>query len=328
MSTSMLKLILLHRGSRSPFSRGVVFTLLLCFLLCSIISCSSKVIQRDSRGMKLNPSTINDLPQPKKKLALLPFFNDGQYGGDDLAVVTVEELRNELARTQEFTIDPADAAIFGTSKEIYTGGGWKLALLSKKARVSGINLVLFGRVVYARIREKMDEIGFVRETQSYAESKVEIKVFDMVSNKEVFSEVLDGYANDTAYNFYLANREERLDYKQELLRYVVKVAVRKSIPKLIEVSSKMSWSGRVAKIMGSKIYINSGRKSGLQIGDILKVVTEGKEIFDPESGGMIGVTKGEIKGTIEIIDYFGYDGSIAVLHSGGTISEGDFIQLY
>ena len=61
----------------------------------------------------------------------------------------------------------------------------------------------------------------------------------------------------------------------------------------------------------NKIYVNAG-ESGLNIGDILKVLTEGNEIYDPESE-FIGLSKGEIKGTIEI-DFFGPDGSIAIIH--------------
>ena len=78
----------------------------------------------------------------------------------------------------------------------------------------------------------------------------------------------------------------------------------------------------------TKIYLNAGRKSGLNIGDILKVTTEGSEVFDPETGALLGVSKGEVKGTLEIIDYFGPDGTVAILHSGGSVTEGDFVQLY
>ena len=106
------------------------------------------------------------------------------------------------------------------------------------------------------------------------------------------------------------------------------MAVRRSIPRIAEVSAKLDWIGRVARIIGNKIYINAGRSSGLQISDILKVMTEGQDIYDPETGALIGISKGEVKGTIEIIDYFGEDGSIAILHSGGSVQENDFVQLY
>ena len=63
-------------------------------------------------------------------------------------------------------------SLFGSSKEIYSGGGLKLAQLSRKAKLSGVNLVIFGRITHARVRQKADEIGFVRQTKSYAESGI------------------------------------------------------------------------------------------------------------------------------------------------------------
>jgi hypothetical protein len=84
----------------------------------------------------------------------------------------------------------------------------------------------------------------------------------------------------------------------------------------------------VAKIEGQNIYINSGFTSGIKLGDVLKVVTPGKEVFDPQTGVLIGNSKGIIKGTVEIVDFFGDDGSVANLRSGGTFHEGDIVEVY
>ena len=86
-----------------------------------------------------------------------------------------------------------------------------------------------------------------------------------------------------------------MSYRRNLLRYSVRVAVRKAVPRMLKIARKMDWMGRVAKIIGTKVYINAGRNSGIQVGDILKVITEGQEVYDPETGALIGVSKGEIK---------------------------------
>ena len=264
----------------------------------------------------------------KKKVALLTLFNESPFGKDDLAVVATEELRREISKTSDFVVDPEAAALFGSSKEVYAGGGVKLAQLSRKAKLSGVNLVVFGRISEARVRQKADEIGFVRKTKSYAESEVEIRVFDVLANKEIFIEKMDGNINDSTHRFFMNEKEAHTDYRKSLLRYSVKVAIRRFIPELARLGAKLDWTGRVAKIIGSKIYINAGRRSGLNVNDILKVMTEGQEIYDPESGALLGVSKGEVKGTLEVVDYFGPDGAVAILHSGGSVTEGDFVQLY
>lgn len=302
-------------------------TRVLMVLAIFLTSCSDGVIRRD-RGYGPPMPRSKGFNAIKKRVALLTIFNESPYGEDDLGIVATEELRGELSRTGEFVVDPMAAKIFGSSKEIYAGGGSKLVQLARQAKVAGVNFVLFGRITEARVREKNDEIGIVRKTKAYTESKLELKIFDVNSGKEIYSDITRGHADDSSYRFFSSTPEDNIEYRRDLLRYGVKVAVRKSIPSIMAIAEKLDWIGRVAKIVGNKIYINAGRQSGINIGDVLKVITEGQEIFDPETGALLGMSKGEIKGTLEVIDYFGEDGAIAVLHSGGSVVEGDFVQLY
>ncbi len=298
------------------------------FLIFLLSSCSMDVIKRNERGKRPRTAPRQFFNGVKKKVVLLTFFNESPYGGQDLGITATEELRKEMIRSGQYVIEPKLKSLFGSSKEIYSGGGVKLVQMTRKAKSSGINFVVFGRIIDARIREKTDEIGVVRETKSYSEAKVELRVFDINAGKEIFTETIPAYADDNSFKFFISDRESKLEYRRNLLRYVVKIAVRKAVPRLLKVYEKLDWVGRVAKIIGTKIYINAGRRSGINIGDILKVLTEGVEIFDPETGAMIGTSKGELKGTVEIIDFVGQDASVAILHSGGSVHEGDFVQLY
>ncbi len=302
-------------------------------VLFLLVACTGPVTRRTP----LDPNRVTSAPKRgvvkdfnpiRKKVALLSFFNEAPLGGEDLSIQATEEFRREIMRSRDYLVDPTAAQIFGSSKDIYSGGGVKLAQLTRKAKMAGVNLVVFGRITEARIRQASDEIGFVRKTKALAETKVEIKVFDVISSKELLSDVVDGTINDDNFRFYLTEQEENLAYRQDLLRYSARVAVRKFLPRMLQVGAKLDWTGRVAKIIGTKIYVNAGRESGIHIGDILKVVNEGQDVYDPETGALIGVSKGDVKGTLEVMDYFGPDGAIAILHSGGSVTEGDFVQLY
>ena len=303
-----------------------------CLIMLMFVSCGGEPVQRGTGNQSLplgKGETPNDrFAVIKKKVALLPAFNESPYGGPDLAVQVTEELRRELSATGEFMVDSGAEQIFGSSKEIYAGGGGKLSQMAKRAKVAGLNFVVYGRVVDARMREQADDIGLVRESRAYSEAKVELKVYDVSQQKELLSRTFLGYANDKTYKLFANTEEEKIAYRQELLRYAVRVATRKMIPEILDLGAKLDWTGRVAKIVGNKIYLNSGRASGLQVGDILKVLTDGEEIYDPETGALIGTSKGELKGTIEIVEYFGPDGATAVLNSGGNVAEGDFVMLY
>ncbi len=292
------------------------------------LSACAPITRRGPISQAAKVNSVSEFSPIKKKIALLSFYNESPMGGEDLAVNATEEFRREVMKSREFLFDPEAEATFGTSREIYAGGGIKLAQLARKAKMSGVNIVVFGRIREARVRQKSDEIGFVRKVKSLAETVVEVKVYDVLSNKELFSESLDGNITDDNLRFYNSESEENLSYRQDLLRYSVRVAVRKLVPQVVKIGSRLDWMGRVAKIIGTRIFINAGRSSGVNLGDILKVITEGQEIFDPESGAMIGMSQGEVKGTLEVVDYFGPDGAVCTLHSGGSVTEGDFVQLY
>lgn len=298
-------------------------------MLALLTGCESGLIRRDTHGRGLLTNDF-DVPLPliRKKLTILSFFNESPFGGQELAHVATKELENEIKRTREYILDNTGESLFGDSKQIYVGGGLKLTQLARKAKMSGIHFVLFGRIKEARIRENADEIGFVRKSKSFTFAKMEIKIFDVIANKEIFSQEFLGQAKDSRFRFFMTQGEEEIDYRLGLLKYATRLGVRKSIPKILEISQRLSWTGRVARIIGTKIYVNAGRNSGIQIGDILKVMTEGEEIYDPQTGALLGNAKGEVKGTLEVVEYFGTDGAISLLHSGGSVNEGDFVQLY
>lgn len=307
---------------------NLIFLLLLSLILTS---CFANFFGAQTRRHIAPPATgmnIANMNVIKKKIVVLPFLNESPFGGDDLAFHTTEYFKSQVLLTPEFVIEQTSLTSFGTSKEVYAGGGAKLSQLVRQAKNAGINLVIYGRITEARVRQKSDEIGLVRKTISYAQSHLEIRIFDVHSNKEIFVQKNDGNINDSSMKFYMSDNEANLTYRQELLRYSLRVAAKRFMPQIVSLGAKLDWTGRIAKILGNKIYINAGRKSGLNVGDILKVMTEAQEIFDPETGAMIGVSKGDIKATLEIIDFYGADGAIAVVHSGGTITEGDFVQLY
>lgn len=98
--------------------------------------------------------------------------------------------------------------------------------------------------------------------------------------------------------------------------------------RLTPLSEKLAWSGRVLRIDGGRVYINAGRRSGLLVGDTLKISEPLREIVDPQTGAFMGTAPGRIKGTVKLVQYFGPDGSIAVLQSGGGMQADDRVELY
>ena len=308
----------------------MMYNILIILLYFSLSSCSTmKMMWKAQKGPSVRvQKRSNSFDGIKKKVAVLDFFDESPYLKNKLGEVATNELKKEMGEIGKFIIGTNTYKMFGDSKGVYVAGGMKLNQMARTAKINGYNLVIFGRVIEARIRERSDEIGVVRKTEVYCESKIEVRVFDVNSNKEIYSEIIRGLVDDTNFRFFILDSKAKSEYRNELLRYVVRVAVKKAIPNIMLITEKLDWVGRIARIVGNRIYINAGRKSRIHIGDVLKVITTGVDIFDPETGSLIGISKGEVKGTIEIVDYIGRDASVAILHSGGSVHEGDYVQLY
>jgi len=118
------------------------------------------------------------------------------------------------------------------------------------------------------------------------------------------------------------------EFRADLVKLALRNAMSLVVGDVIKAVEKMEWQGLVAKVHGSKVYVNAGQKSGIVLGDILKVITPGHHIYDPETGAYLGESKGELKGTLEVVDFVGEDGASATVHTGGHIKEGDIVHLY
>ncbi|PKM92847.1 MAG: hypothetical protein CVU80_01175, partial [Elusimicrobia bacterium HGW-Elusimicrobia-4] len=66
--------------------------------------------------------------------------------------------------------------------------------------------------------------------------------------------------------------------------------------------------------------------SNLKLGTKLVIYRQGKEIRSPDTGMIIGRTEEKL-GEIEVIDYFGENGSTAKLTKGSKPTRGDLCRL-
>jgi hypothetical protein len=161
------------------------------------------------------------------------------------------------------------------------------------------------------------------------DAKVQIRVLGTKQGRELLNEIREASIEDTTTRVgSYAFSDKFLEEDPELIEQVVSKAFRSIVPTILAVNRKLSWEGRIAQVSGDRIYINAGRMSGIQVGDVLRVNDDGQEVFDPETGQYIGRAPGKMKGTVEVISYFGNDGAIGVIHSGSGFKEADQVEFY
>jgi len=93
-------------------------------------------------------------------------------------------------------------------------------------------------------------------------------------------------------------------------------------------AARYAWSSRVAMVEGKKVYLSSGKASGLKKGDIFMVHGPGREIIHPTAKVSMGFQQGPYKGRVEVVSLFGQDAAEAtVVEGSGKIEPNDLITL-
>jgi hypothetical protein len=271
---------------------------------------------------------IKSYGQPKKKIYALSFFNETEFGDDKLGAIAQEELLL-LLKSSKKAIVPDEVRLTSSSREFFNGDKVRLSPLIKTGKQIGVNLIIVGKIKKIQYRQKGDEVGIFKQKKSLAAVEVEARVFDTKESKEIvtLNRIADSTLSQTDFFGNLEKDNPQLR-RMELIEDAIKNAMRLLARDIDIVIDKISWEGRIVKVVGSNIYINAGRLSGLNIGDILKVLTQGEDIYDPLTGAYIGRSQGQPKGTIEVKDYIGPDAALCVIHSGGGFFENDVVQLY
>lgn len=193
----------------------------------------------------------------------------------------------------------------------------------------GVNGIVEGQVIDIKTKKVGDDVGIMRKVKAIVEATVRIRAYAIDGKKEIFNQVRTAKVEASTTRFAERGYSNlALEEDPALVNEAAQVAFEGLIPGLISAMRKLTWSGRIAVVRGEKIYINAGRVSGVQVGDLLKVLDQGQDIFDPQTGNFIGRAEGRMKGTIEIVSYFGKDGAIGVVHSGADFRENDRVEMY
>ncbi len=272
---------------------------------------------------------LERLRQPKKRTLILSFWNDTPVGDTTIGDFAAEELKrqlylknrviypdeNSMATTKDFLRDDEKETI-------------QITQLIREGKRAGVSTIIIGRISKIVFRENREEVGLLRELQSNVGVDVEIKTFDVAGGREVMSAKRSGFAGANTKIIFDKTAADSRTAKIELAKQAVLDAITKLIPDAMLSLDKMDWQGRVAKILGNKVYINAGRQSGLLAGDILKVLSPGEEIIDPITKAYLGRSEGLLKGTLEVTEFIGEDSAMALIHTGGNFQDGDVVSLY
>ncbi len=314
-------------------SMSIIKTVVLPGLVLSLAGCSMFNVQTSSQ--RRDPE-VRDLPvearsgdELKKRILVLPFLDSELQRSQNVTNVARKTVVEDLLLTRQFVVMnnqdfPQDLGNFVKENKEYDMVG-----VSRVAAGLGAAAVVEGRVLEIRAHRIGDEVGVFRKLRASVDVTVQIRVFGAKTGREIFQAVKKATIESQTTRVGEASYSDSgLSEDPQLVRDGVRQAFKTTVAGVVKAVEKLSWEGRIALVTGDRIYVNAGRISGLQVGDVLKVTEDGDEVFDPESGAFIGLAPGRMKGTLEVVTYFGKDGAIGVVHSGSGFKENDRVELY
>lgn len=305
-----------------------LFLLLINLVSCAIFQNKTPVIKKSIKDVDYN-YTRKDGQAPKKRVMVLPLLDSiSDRMSDEMREQIREAFIEKLSLTGAFIpFDSSDLKV--DLKSNIKNGEYDLKSLAAKIEELGIVFVLEAKVLEVKLKKKSEPVGLVRKMSSTYEVITKMKILNTRSQKEVFNTVktITHEQDDVRFAKRIQSDREFIS-NPELISILVKDALFDYIPTLENSMTEVSWEGRIAAIQGEKIYLNVGQVSGLQVGDLLKVSESSEEIYDSEMGYALGKAPGRLKGTLEIVSFFGYDGSVAIIHSGAGFKENDRVEIY
>lgn len=302
-------------------------------LVLTIIQCSTFETARRRRS---DPE-VRDLPQEargseeeglRRRVVVLPFLNLSPYPSEAATQIAREALIARLNASGEvLTLSTGD--IPEDLSQFQLNDGYDIPKVLPIVRKLGVHGIIVGRIKEIRSKKIGDSVGIFRKVKAEVKTLVDIEMFSAKSGNSLVLETRSATIEEDVTQVAKSSYEDKeLQDNPQLIRSVVTAAFGKMVTNVIKALRKMSWSGRIALVRGEKLYLNAGRLSGLQTGDILRVTEAKEEVFDPETGSFLGNITGRMKGTVEVVSYFGKDGAVTIVHSGSGFQENDIVEFY
>jgi hypothetical protein len=266
---------------------------------------SSSLLEEET--LALSPSKLA-LPRLKKKV-LITYFDDRTTQGEEVFGDWVaEKLMKEINRRtlQVLFTD------YQMVKEYFEKKGTDFKDLETSQGLQYLNEV-FG--VHALVAGELSgPYVFTTKTTKDQEAtasaiiKIDMRLVDTFTGKIL--------KNLSAHNPVIAAKERGSFSEEKAKVKAIDVTIANLGRSLAKELDGMDWSCRIAKVEGEEVYMNAGRLTGLQVGDVM-------EVFRPGGSG----EPGEVKGKVRISAFFGLDASMGRLIQGKDPDVNDILKL-
>ncbi|MCB4757003.1 MAG: CsgG/HfaB family protein [Elusimicrobia bacterium] len=294
--------------------RHLVFLFSGAFLLTAACAPKTSVKMKQATTVEKTEKVESKYTGPKRRIGVVDFQNKAPYAQGRIGDTATDIMITELVKTGKFIVVERDKLnkILDEQKLGQTGA-IDPNTAAQVGKILGLNALLTGSVSQFGVKKEGKDLLITQSKQQIVECTVDVRVVDTETGQVLFADSGKGVVRKaTGQILGMGNKSK---YDETLEGEALRAAIVQFMENLTSQVNKKPWSCRVAAVEEGSIYLNAGLEAGLEVGQKLKVFSQGKEIKDPTTGLVIGRTEREIA-TIKVLSHFGDDGAVATVISG------------
>ncbi len=263
---------------------------------------------------------------PKLRVGIVDFVNKTSYGAGRLGTSASDILTTELFKTGAFIlVERAQLQQVLGEQALGQTGAVNPETAAQAGKLMGLNAIVTGSISQFGISTGGTDLGVWKQKVQTAKCVVDVRVADANTGQLLFADSGKGEFEKKAQE--VLGLGQRAGYDETLGQEALRSAITKFMDNLLQQLQSVEWSGRVAEVSGSDIYINVGRDVGLKAGDVLVVQGLGKEIYDPQTKILLGRAEGTTKGELVVTGYVGDKLTVARARSGTGFQVNDVVKI-
>ncbi|MDI6786342.1 MAG: CsgG/HfaB family protein [bacterium] len=306
---------------------------LVIFLAVALFGCVPATTVKEEQTISVKPTeeVKSEYTGPKRKVAVIEFENKTTYGARRLGTSASDILITELTKTGKFIMAEREKLNkllqeqkLGQEQKLDMSGIVDANTAAAAGRILGLDAIITGSISQFGTKTIGSDFLITESKQQVAEATVDIRVVDVSTGQIIYADSGKGTSAQKTSSFL--GMGSRASYAENIEGDALRAAIVKFVKNIISQVNKRPWSCRVAEASEGEIYLDAGQESGLKIGTILTVYELGKEIRSPATGMVIGQRQSKC-GKIEVVDYFGENGSIAILIEGTFPAPGSLCKM-
>lgn len=285
-----------------------------------VLSCLAVVSNTTAQETQLASTGQDANKNLKFKVAIGRFSNETNYGKsllrdndlDPLGKQAADILTAYLAMSDKFLIfERPDLTKIEREQN-----------LSGESSVIGVDTLIIGSVVeFGRSADGQRGL-FNRKKVQTAHAKVAVRFVDVKTGLVFHSAT--GTGDATTETKTIIGIGSTAGFDATLNDKAISVAIEDMIEELVNTLSSRTWKTDILAIEGSNVFISGGEKQGIQVGDRLYVMKQGRTIKSNQTGFDITLPPSMV-GELQVVSLFGdtetNEGAVTNLVSG-DIGEG------